>query len=74
MSNEKIINIAVAVAGIDEEYQQTIISGINKAARENKVNISYFTAFGGMLPSKRFDIGEYSIYRRYTYDQYYQRQ
>ncbi|WP_298528856.1 diguanylate cyclase domain-containing protein [uncultured Ruminococcus sp.] len=70
MSNEKIINIAVAVAGIDEEYQQTIISGINKAARENKVNISYFTAFGGMLPSKRFDIGEYSIYRLIDFERF----
>ena len=70
MSKEKIINIAVAVAGIDEEYQQTIIAGINRAAREKKVNISYFTAFGGMLPSKRFDIGEYSIYRLIDFERF----
>lgn len=57
-----IINIAVIVSGLDEEYQSNIIGGINRFARENEVNISYFAAFGGMLASKRFDIGEYSIY------------
>ncbi len=55
-------NIVVVVAGLDEEYQYNIINGINKFARENEVNVSYFAAFGGMLSSKRFDIGEYSIY------------
>lgn len=29
MDENNNINIAVAVAGIDEEYQQNIISGIN---------------------------------------------
>lgn len=57
-----IINIAVIVSGLDEEYQSNIISGINRFARDNEVNVSYFAAFGGMLSSKRFDIGEYSIY------------
>lgn len=57
-----IINIAVIVSGLDEEYQSNIIGGINRFARENEVNVSYFAAFGGMLASKRFDIGEYSIY------------
>ena len=59
---EKILNIAVMLAGPDEEYQSNIISGINRFARENEVNISYFAAFGGMLASKSFDIGVYSIY------------
>lgn len=62
MNIDKITSIAVVVAGIDEEYQNTIISGINTYAKENNINISYFAAFGGMLESKRFDIGEYSIY------------
>lgn len=57
-----VINIAVVVAGLDEEYQHNIISGINKTARQNRFNISYFVAFGGMIKSKRFDIGEYNIY------------
>ena len=35
---ENIINIAVVVAGIDEEYQNNIICGINKYTRESKIN------------------------------------
>lgn len=62
MSNEKIINIAVFVAGLDEEYQNNIISGINDFARHNSINVSYFAAYGGMLDSKTFDLGEYSMY------------
>ena len=31
MDENNNINIAVAVAGIDEDYQQNIISGINKS-------------------------------------------
>ncbi len=57
-----IPNIAVVVAGIDEEYQYNMICGINKAAKENNFNISYFAAFGEIINSKQFDIGEYSIY------------
>ena len=57
-----IINIAVVVSGLDEEYQYNIIRGINQYARERKINVSYFAAFGGMVDSRRFDIGEYSIY------------
>jgi diguanylate cyclase (GGDEF)-like protein len=63
MCDDNIRNIAVVVAGIDEEYQHNIIRGINKAARENNMNVAYFAAFGGMLASKKYDIGEYSIYR-----------
>ncbi|MCM1316466.1 MAG: GGDEF domain-containing protein [Prevotella sp.] len=83
MNDEKIIHIAVVAAGIDEEYQNNIITGINKYTNEYNINIScfasyvnamhgefsggsievsYFAAHGGMLKSKRFDIGEYSIY------------
>ena len=57
-----IQNFAVIISGLDEEYQFHIISGINQYAREHRINISYFAAFGGMVDSKRFDIGEYSIY------------
>lgn len=70
MNEEKIRNIAVVVAGIDEEYQYTIINGINKAAREKNANVSYFAAFGGMMTSKRFDIGEYSIYRLVDFENF----
>ena len=62
MSTAKIYEIAVFVAGLDEEYQSNIIMGINDYAVHNNINVSHFSAFGGMLDSKRFDIGEYSIY------------
>ena len=57
------VNIAVAVAGIDEEYQENIISGINKFAKECNVNVSHFTAYGGILGSRKFDVGEYGIFK-----------
>ncbi len=62
MNFGKIINIAVFVAGLDEEYQNNIIVGINEFARRNNINVSYFAAFGGMIDSRLYDIGEYSIY------------
>lgn len=62
MNLGKIINIAVFVAGLDEEYQNNIITGINEFSRKNNINVSYFAAFGGMIDSKLYDIGEYSIY------------
>ncbi len=62
MNLGKIINIAVFVAGLDEEYQNNIIVGINEFSRKNNINVSYFAAFGGMIDSRLFDIGEYSIY------------
>ncbi|MCM1530244.1 MAG: GGDEF domain-containing protein [Alistipes sp.] len=62
MNLGKIINIAVFVAGLDEEYQNNIIVGINEFSRRNHINVSYFAAFGGMIDSRLFDIGEYSIY------------
>ncbi len=58
----KVINIAVFVAGLDEEYQNNIILGINEFSRKNNINVSYFAAFGGMIDSRLFDMGEYSIY------------
>lgn len=61
--NRNFLNIAAVVAGIDEEYQYNIICGINEFARENDINVSYFAAFGGILGSRRFDAGEYSIFK-----------
>lgn len=49
MNNEKIIHIAVVAAGIDEEYQNNIISGINKYTHEHNINISCFASYGGTL-------------------------
>ena len=57
-----IKNVAAFVCGMDEEYPYQIILGINKFAIKNNINVSYFAAFGGIVDSKGFDIGEYSIY------------
>ena len=67
MANDNIKEIAVIVAGIDEEYQYNIIRGINDFTSSHNINTSYFAAFGGMLSSKRFDAGEYSIYKLINY-------
>lgn len=63
MNSHKIIrNIAVVVAGIDEEYQNSIIEGIIDCAKMHHANIACFSAFGGVISSSRYDIGEYNIY------------
>lgn len=58
----KIYEIALIVAGIDEEYQNGIIDGIIACAKDYSVNISCFSAFGGIISGKGYDIGEYNIY------------
>ena len=58
----KTLNIAAVVSGLDEEYPYYIIKGINDFARKHNMNVSYFAAFGGVVDSRRFDIGEFSIY------------
>lgn len=70
MDKIRPMSVAVMVAGIDEEYQNNIICGINKFAEENDINVSYFAAFGGMLGSRKFDTGEYSIYRLVDYSKF----
>lgn len=57
-----IKNVAAVVSGMDEEYPYHIITGINEYAREHDINVSYFAAFGGIIDSRDFDLGEYSIY------------
>ncbi|MBR4320209.1 MAG: LacI family DNA-binding transcriptional regulator, partial [Oscillospiraceae bacterium] len=59
---KKIYNIAVIVAGIDEEYQNSIIEGIIDCAKTYHANISCFASFSGVIASSRYDIGEYNIY------------
>lgn len=70
MSAEKIVEIAVLVAGIDEEYQGSIIEGINECAKKYNANVSYFSAFGGVMTNSLYDIGEYNIYELVNYDKY----
>ena len=70
MFSEKIRNIAVVVAGTDEEYQSSILSGIAGAAGEFQMNISVFASFGAVLPNQEYDIGEYNIYSLINYEQF----
>lgn len=66
--SKRIKEIALIVAGIDEEYQNGVIKGILSCAKEYNANISCFTAFGGVIMSKSFDIGEYNIFRLPNYE------
>ena len=58
----KSYNIAVIVAGIDEEYQNCILNGLHKYAKLNNVNLTHFIAFGGILKNPRHDMGEFNIF------------
>ena len=60
--------IAVIVAGIDEEYQNSVIDGISAAAKKMNANVACFAAFGGVIASGKYDIGEYNIYQLVNYD------
>ncbi|MGN0676109.1 MAG: substrate-binding domain-containing protein, partial [Ruminococcus sp.] len=68
--DSKILNIAVLTAGIDEEYQQNIIKGINEYAGEENINIFYFTAYGGVLANSNYDKGEYNIFNLVNYSRF----
>lgn len=57
-----IRNIAAIVSGMDEEYPYHIIRGINKFAKDNFLNVSYFAAYGNIAGTNGSDIGELSIY------------
>ena len=57
-----IRHICAVVSGMDEEYPYQIMTGINEYAKEHSINVSYFAAFGGIVDSEEFDVGEYSIY------------
>lgn len=63
-------HIAVIVAGIDEEYQNSVIEGIISCAKRNEANVSCFAAFGGVISSSKYDIGEYNIYNLVNYREF----
>ena len=60
-------HIAVIAAGLDEEYQNSVIDGIIACAKEHDANVSCFAAFGGVISSSKYDIGEYNIYSLVNY-------
>ncbi len=55
-------NIAVIIAGIDEEYQNEILTGIEEFKAKNKVNIAVFVSFSGVMGNQRHDVGEFNIF------------
>ncbi|MBE6862272.1 MAG: GGDEF domain-containing protein [Ruminococcus sp.] len=55
-------NIAVIIAGIDEEYQSEILSGIEEFKSRNRVNIAVFVSFSGVMGNQRHDVGEFNIF------------
>lgn len=66
----RIRNVAVMVAGTDEEYQSSLLSGISEAAKLYHLNVSVFASFGGVLISEQNDIGEYNIYSLIDYESF----
>ena len=62
------IEIAVIVAGIDEEYQNAVLEGIFSFAKKNNVNISCFAPIGGVISISKYDLGEYNIFSLINYD------
>ena len=62
--------LALIVAGIDEEYQNSVIDGIIACAKEQGAGISCFSAFGGVISGRSYDIGEYNIYELVNYDRF----
>ena len=67
---EKTVNIAVIVSGIDEEYQNTILTGIQKFGNEKGINIFHFISYGGILKSQTYDVGEFNIYELVNYSKF----
>ncbi len=63
-------NVAIIVTGIDEEYQHAVLSGIQQFAAENHVNLSIFTAFGGVLENQNHDRGEFNIFSLPDYSKF----
>jgi len=60
--NKKMVNIAVIISGIDEEYQNCILRGIRDSAKQYNFNVSCFVSFGGILTNKKHDVGEFNIF------------
>lgn len=63
-------HIAVVVAGIDEEYQNSVIDGIIDCAKKANANVSCFSSFGGVIGNSKYDVGEYNIYSLVNYSQF----
>lgn len=67
---EKNLHIVVIAAGIDEEYQNSVIDGVIACAKEADANVSCFASFGGVISNSKYDIGEYNIYNLINYKKF----
>lgn len=66
--NKTTLNVAVIVSGIDEEYQNTILQGIQEFGSAHNINICHFIAYGGILKNHKYDMGEFNIYELANFD------
>ena len=67
MAEHPYKHIAVIAAGIDEEYQNSVIDGVIDCAKKANANVTVFAAFGGVISNSKYDIGEYNIYNLINY-------
>lgn len=67
MRTDAPLRLAVTVAGIDEEYQHSVLKGIIACAEAEQINIACFASFSGVLGNVLFDIGENNIYNLIHY-------
>lgn len=56
-------NIAVFISGRDGEAWKLILEGIQKKAREANYTISIFSCAGSLDVHRKFDVGEFNIFR-----------
>lgn len=54
--------IAIIVAGIDQKYQSSILSGIQSVAFECSLDFYVFASFSGTMDNEGHDIGELNIF------------
>ncbi|MBP0967129.1 MAG: GGDEF domain-containing protein [Oscillospiraceae bacterium] len=62
MQTDGFRRIVVIAAGINEEYQSSVLSGITDEVKERQINAACFGAFGGVLENRLCDVGENNIY------------
>lgn len=67
MNNEKI---AVFISGRDGESWKVILEGIQQKAKEENCSLSIFSCAGSLDISRKFDVGEFNIFRLANMDMY----
>ena len=67
MNHEKI---AVFISGRDGEAWKVILEGIQQKAKEENCSLSIFSCAGSLDISRKFDVGEFNIFRLANMDMY----